>query len=223
LDAVIKPFVGSLPDGTPRIVAGDGAIYVRDGSDEAVAAIATALQHTPRVGAIFTRPERPASLDGMVPGTLSLDAVRWNHARSAAILFSPDWTDEPNQYGFRGSTASDGVAGHGSSSPFEIHNTLIAAGQDLKQGITVDVPSGNVDFAPTFLYLLGVAAPPSMHGRVLEEALRTAPEPSSIRVATTDHRVESADGSYVLTATISTVDTSRGRYRYFDRTSVERR
>ena len=84
-------------------------------------------------------------------GTLSFDVARGGHTRSGEILYSPDWTDAENAYGVAGTSASNGVAGHGSSSPFEIHNTLIAAGPDIKQGATVNVPSGNVDFAPTFL------------------------------------------------------------------------
>ena len=37
--------------------------------------------------------------------------------RAAEILFSPDWTDAKNDYGFAGTSASNGTAGHGSSSP----------------------------------------------------------------------------------------------------------
>ena len=46
LDAVLKPFAGTLPDGSPRIVTSGGAIYVRDGDQAAVAAIVAALQKT---------------------------------------------------------------------------------------------------------------------------------------------------------------------------------
>src|SRR4029450_1182535 len=160
-----------LPEGTPRIVSGGGAIYVRDGDAAAVAAIAGALQQTDGVGAVFTRGAQRYSLDGAVPGTLSFQAVHWDHDRAAQILFSPDWSDEANVYGVKGSVASSGAAGHGSSSPWDVHNTLIAAGPDLKRGVTIDVPSANVDFAPTFLRLLGIAVPPSMEGRPLDEAL----------------------------------------------------
>ena len=43
--------------------------------------------------------------------------------------------------GLRGMVSSGGVAGHGSSSPWDVHNTLIAAGPDLKEGVTIEVPS----------------------------------------------------------------------------------
>ena len=168
--ALLKPFARPLPDGTPRIVASGGAIYVRDGDEPTIAAIVGVLQRTPGVGAIFTRAASPGGFDGHVAGTLSFDLARWGHDRAAQILFSPDWSDAPNAHGVRGSVAAGGVAGHGSSSPWDIHNTLIAAGPDLSRGVTIDLPSGNVDFMPTFLTLLGVAVPPSARGRVLAEA-----------------------------------------------------
>ena len=97
-------------------------------------------------------------------------------------------------------------AGHGSSSPFDIHNTLVAAGPDLKAGVEIEVPSGNVDFAPTFLHLLGLDIPSSMQGRVLHEALREGPDPRAVTVETMEVRVENGDGSYMLTAVSSVVD-----------------
>ena len=52
-----------------------------------------------------------------------------------------------------------------------MHNTLIAAGPDFRQGIVDDTPSGNVDVAPTILKILGAKPPPTIDGRVLSEAL----------------------------------------------------
>ena len=222
LAAILKPLERPLPDGAPRIVTGGGAIYVRDGDEAAVSAIATALQHTQGVGAIFSRPGQPGSLDGRLPGTLSFDAARWNHERSAQILFSPDWTDDPNAHGMRGTSASSGTAGHGSSSPWDIHNTLIAAGPDLKKGVTLDVPSANVDFAPTFLKLLGIAIPQSMQGRPLDEALASGGSPTPA-VQKMDHTVNTADGAYTLTGTFSIVSVGGRQYRYLDGTRVVRK
>jgi arylsulfatase A-like enzyme len=220
LAALLKPFMGTLPDGSPRIVSGGGAIYVRDGDDEAVSAIVRALQRTPGVGAIFTQAPAPGDLTGHVPGTLSFDAARGSHDRAAQILFSPDWTDTPNAHGFAGTSASNGAAGHGSSSPWDVHNTLIAAGPDLKSGVTIDTPSANVDFGPTFLHLFGIRAPTSFQGRVLEEALIGSPLPDASAVRTADH-VSSAPG-YSLALTVSTVLAAGREYRYFDRTRVTR-
>ncbi len=183
-----------------------------------VAAIVSALQSSSEVGAIFTRGAADGSVDGSVPGTLSFDLARWDHSRAPEILFSGNWTAAENEYGYRGTSAQPGVAGHGSSSPFDIHNTLVAAGPLLKSGVTIDVPSGNVDFAPTFLSLLGIDVPSSMQGRVLSEAFADGPDPESVAVESATHTVESEDGNYQLTAFTSTVD---GR-RYLDYTEVVR-
>jgi arylsulfatase A-like enzyme len=223
LAGVLKPFVRSLADGSPRVVTGGGAIYVRDGDEAAVSAIATTLQKTAGVGAIFTRAAQPGSFDGSVPGTLSFDAARWNHERSAQILFSADWTDSANAQGMRGTVASDGTAGHGSSSPWDIHNTLIAAGPDLKRGVTVDAPSANVDFAPTFLRLLDIAIPSAVQGRPLEEALVGGAELNADAVRTIEHTASTPDGAYAVTATFSIVSLGGREYRYFDGTKITRK
>ena len=207
LSVVLDPFNGTLDDGSPRIVAGAGAIYVRDNDERTIAGIVATLQSLSRVGAIFTRAVRPGSLDGAVPGTLSFDAASWNHPRSAEILYSANWTNEQNEYGYgyAGTSAQGGVAGHGSTSPFDVHNVLIAAGPQLRSGTTVDLASGNVDFAPTFLSLLELEVPNSMRGRVLREAFDDGPDPGSIAVEKTTHTVESEDRRYRLTAHSSTV------------------
>jgi len=214
--AMVKPFAGTLSDGSPRIVNGDSAIYVRDGNRQVISQIVRLLQEASGIGAIFTRAATPGSLDGWVDGTLSFDAVRWSHARSGEILYSPNWTDNRNAHGIAGTSASNGVAGHGSSSPFEVHNTLIAAGPDIKQGATVDVPSGNVDFAPTFLHMLGLSRPSSMQGRPLLEALRVGDNAQAARVTKTEHSARTKDGSYRQTAYFSIVRVGSTDYRYFD-------
>ena len=218
LSAVLDPFNGTLGDGSPRIVAGAGTIYVRDNDERTIEGIVATLQSLSRVGAIFTRAVRPGSLDGAVPGTLSLDAASWNHPRSAEILYSANWTDDQNEYGYAGTSAQGGVAGHGSTSPFDVHNVLIAAGPQLRSGTTVDLASGNVDFAPTFLSLLELEVPTSMRGRVLREAFDDGPDPGSIAVEKTTHTVESEDRRYRLTAHSSTV----AGHRYLDYTEVVR-
>jgi arylsulfatase A-like enzyme len=223
LQAMLKPFAGTLPDGSPRIVAGAGAIYVRDDDSKVIREIATALQKTPRVGAVFTRAAKRGELDGRVDGTLSFDAIRWDHARSAQILYSPDWTNDANKYGMRGTVASGGVAGHGSSSVWDVHNTLIAAGPDLKRGVSSDTPSANVDFAPTFLSLLGLHIPPSMRGRPLAEALARPSGDGAAVVQAIDHTSKTADGAYAVTARFSIVTTGGKEYRYFDEATVVRK
>lgn len=216
LPALVAPFAKSLPDGSKDIVIAEGAIYLRRPDPPRVAAIVAALQRRPEVGAIFTRPASSAGPNGVVPGTLSFDVARWNHPRSGEILVSANWTNRANAAGFKGTTTQGGVAGHGTSSPWDIHNTLMAAGPDFREHATSGVPTANVDIAPTVLHLLGIAPPPSMTGRVLEEGLRggTAPPATAARIDT----VSTPDGRYTLRAHISVV----GAYTYLDYTDVVR-
>jgi arylsulfatase A-like enzyme len=56
-----------------------------------------------------------------------------------------------------------------------MNNTLVAHGPSFKQGFIDEMPSGNIDVAPTILWLLGVAPAPTMDGRILHEALAHSP------------------------------------------------
>jgi arylsulfatase A-like enzyme len=63
---------------------------------------------------------------------------------------------------------------HGSFSPRDVHNVLIASGPAFRPDFHRDeLPSANVDVAPTIASILGIALP-SADGRALDEALRGA-------------------------------------------------
>src|ERR1051325_3313705 len=86
------------------------------------------------------------------------------------------WSEEKNKFGTPGMIDADwqrsaGKGTHATLSKFEMHNTLIAAGPDFQSGLTSDLPSGNVDLAPTILSILGIKSANSMDGRVLSEAM----------------------------------------------------
>ena len=100
---------------------------------------------------------------------------------------------------------------------------MIAAGPDLKRGATIDVPSANVDFAPTFLKLLKIAPPPSMQGRPLEEALVDTPIPGADATRTTEHTATTPDGKYAVTATFSSFRAGGQESRYFYGAKVVRK
>jgi predicted AlkP superfamily pyrophosphatase or phosphodiesterase len=220
LDALVDPFGQKVADGSRDIVVSEGAIYLRASRDPArVAAIVAALQRRPEVGAIFTRPAPRRGVEGIVPGTLSYDVIRWNHARSGDILVSADWSSEANDAGFEGKTGQSGTAGHGTTSLFDIHIPLIAAGPDFREHAVSNAPTSNADIAPTLLRVLGLQIPKTMTGRVIEEALRDGPQPSSLRVEHTAETVETPDGSYELTAHFS----AAAGHRYLDYTEVKRR
>jgi arylsulfatase A-like enzyme len=179
-------------------VVGGNQLYVRSGGDEKILRIVRLLQETSWVGALFTRAKTPGGNEGFAPGTLSFDAINYQHARAADILVDANWTDAANQHGYAGTTTSGGVAGHGSSSPYDIRIRLTAAGPDLKRAVHSTVPSGNIDLAVTLCHLHGITPADSMAGRVLHEILRTGPAPDSIRVERNVHRV--------------TTTTTSGRY-----------
>ena len=113
----------------------------------------------------------------------------------------------------RANVAAGGVpyaSDHGSMSPWNVRNTLLAWGPGFKRRTTVRVPAGNADVAPTVLALLGLDTA-GCDGRVLREALAGGPDPEQIPVATRVHTVDA--GSYRATLQISEVD---GR-RYVDK------
>jgi predicted AlkP superfamily pyrophosphatase or phosphodiesterase len=111
-----------------------------------------------------------------LPGTFSLSDVHLAASHGAPdVVLSMRWNAEKNEFGAPGMvTSMDGRLGlgtHGSLSQFDLHNTLIASGPDFKKGFVNALPSGNIDVAPTILWLLGVPAKAPMDGRVLAEAL----------------------------------------------------
>ena len=219
LAALVDPFVRPMPDGSPDIVVAEGAIHFRAGADVRVAEIVAALQRRPEVGAIFTRSGPRGGDEGVVPGTLSFGVARWNHRRSAEILVAANWTREANETGFEGTSTQSGVAGHGTSSPHDIHIPLIAAGPDFREQTVSEVPTSNADVAPTLLRLLNLDAPPTMTGRVLQEGLRNGPPPASVRLDRVTETVRTTDGSYELTAHF----TAAAGHRYLDFTEVKRK
>jgi arylsulfatase A-like enzyme len=95
------------------------------------------------------------------------------------------WKEAKNQFGTFGMIAADwqrkaGAGTHATLSKFDMHNTLIAAGPDFQRGAIDDLPTGNVDLAPTILKILGIKAP-SMDGRVLAEAMVDGSAPENSR------------------------------------------
>ena len=211
LDAVVKPFARTMPDGSPDIIVAEGSIYFRRAATMSrVAEVVAALQKRPEIGAIFTR--------AAVPGALSLDVARGNHPRAGDVLVSANWDAGKNAFGVAGRTTQSGAAGHGASSPYDIHNVLIAAGPDFRSGATSDAPTGNVDIAPTVLHVLGIDAPPTMTGRAILEAFRDGPAPSSLEIDQSTSTTMNRDRSYNLTVHFSTVNG----HRYLDYTEVTR-
>ncbi|HYR56983.1 MAG TPA: alkaline phosphatase family protein [Chthoniobacteraceae bacterium] len=148
-------------------LGGSNQLYVPGHDPALIKAIVEFLQTTDFAGPIFTR--------DALPGTFALRDARLDSPDSADIVFSFRWRDEKNRWGIPGTLTAEmkkpGYGTHASLSRFDIHNTLVAAGPDIRAGFTDELPSGNVDVAPTILRILGLTPPEPQDGRVLFEAL----------------------------------------------------
>jgi arylsulfatase A-like enzyme len=125
------------------------------------------LQQTDFTGVIFTKEP--------LPGTFDLSEARIDSKHAPDVVMAFRWNDLKNQFGVPGMIDADwqrkaGKGTHATLSRFDMHNTLIAAGPDFRRGQVDDLPTGNVDLAPTILRIFGITAP-QMDGRILSEAM----------------------------------------------------
>lgn len=159
------------PESDDVIVAG-GAIYLSRPDTAQIRRIVEELQRSPSYGAIFTCPRIPGSDIGVVPGTLSFASIHWDHpGRTPDILVDVNWSDSANTHGYKGTSTSQGVAGHGSLSPYETRIRLLVDGPGFKSGISSQAPTSNIDIAPTVLGLHHLPVPKDMDGRMITELM----------------------------------------------------
>ncbi len=156
---------------------GTAFFYVKDHDAEVTRKLVEWLQQSDFAGVIFSREK--------VAGTFPLDAAAIAIKDAPDVVMSFRWKEAKNQFGTLGMIAADwqrkaGAGTHATLSKFDMHNTLIAAGPDFQRGATDDLPTGNVDLAPTILEILGIKAPP-MDGRVLTEAMVDGSAPENSR------------------------------------------
>ena len=174
------------------VVAPNGGsvlFYVRD-EDHAIAeGLATWLMDQDWCGTI-TASQAVASITGTLPASL----VGNEGPRVPDITMSFRWVSSANEAGYRGKVysarASPGLGQHGSMSRHEMNNVLFAWGPSFKAGVKLEVPSGNIDLAPTVLAILGMSGDATMDGRVLEEALAGGPEADDVGWSTELHNTE---------------------------------
>ena len=146
-------------------------LYVAGHDAATIRRLTAFLQGSDFAGVVFTR--------DALPGTFALSAVHIDSPDAPDIAVALRWNADENATGFPGEMFSDGSrkagqGNHATLSHFDMHNTLVAAGPDFKKGWRDEMPSGNVDLAPTIAYLLGLRNAPKMDGRVLSEALATS-------------------------------------------------
>lgn len=164
----------TLPsDAVIVVTPGGSEMYFVPSHDPAVVARLVAyLQARQEYGAIFVDKRY-----GNLPGTFNASAARLQNAsaRNPDIIASMNFDETQTVSGKIGTTfnnAANNRGMHGSFSPIDVHNTLVAEGPDFKVGFTDTLPSGNVDLAPTIALTLGLSLPQA-DGRPLLEALAT--------------------------------------------------
>jgi len=142
--------------------------YVIGHAQEVGRKLTEIVQKSDYAGVIFSR--------WKLPGTFDLHTGQIATHEAPDVVMSFHWTADPNVDGAPGSIDASGSkkigkGTHASLSAYDMHNTLIAAGPDFRKGWADDVPSGNIDLAPTVMWILGVPQSKPMDGRVLIEAM----------------------------------------------------
>jgi arylsulfatase A-like enzyme len=162
-------------EATPKagqiMVVGNGGtilFYVIEHDREVTARLVEWLQRSDFAGVVFAREK--------FEGTFLLEFVRANTTDAPDVMVALRWNPKPNRFGVPGHIITDskrgpGQGSHATLSEFDVHNTLIASGPDFLRGKTSDIPSANIDIAPTVLHLLGIQPPHKFDGRVLAEAM----------------------------------------------------
>jgi hypothetical protein len=225
------------------VIALDGGseyYYVPSHDRQFVGKLANFFQSHEQYGAIFIDAERY----GDIPGTLPLSSIHLQNAvrNSPDIIVSYTSDAEARISNVPGIEYCGGASSnrgmHGSFSSRDVHNTLIAAGVDFKSRHRSEIPSANIDVAPTVAYLLGLSLEKA-DGRVLSESLRnssyvivnttaqTLRSKKSVAkltvIAPTDpdgHDLDSEVSHYVVEVHTKVVKQKQGgktrEYRYYD-------
>ncbi len=160
-----KPKPGEI-----MMVGGGGSVlfYVTGNEPAVIRRLVEFLQQSDYAGVIFTK--------SAMPGTFTLEQAKIDSKDAPDVVMSFRWKGALNQFGVPGMIDADwqraaGKGTHATLSRFDMHNTLIAAGPDFRRGAMDDLPTGNVDLAPTILKILEIQNPHPMDGRVLSEAM----------------------------------------------------
>ena len=163
-----KEFSDSAKTGDILVCGNGGAalFYVKDHDPGVVERLIEWLEQSDFTGIVFADKGK---------GTFPLSQGYIDVDDPPDVVMSFRWYGDKNPFGVSGLIDADwnrkaGEGTHATLSPYDIHNTLIAAGPDLRRGFDDDFPTGNVDLAPTILHLLRIAAPARFQGRVLAEA-----------------------------------------------------
>ena len=196
--------------GDIMLVGNGGSVlfYIEGHDSEVTRRLVEFLQQTDFAGVIFTKEA--------MAGTFNLSEAKIDSRHAPDVVMAFRWDDSKNQFEVPGMIDADwqrkaGEGTHATLSRFDMHNTLIAAGPDFRRGEIVDLPSGNVDLAPTILRILGITPPQQIDGRILSEAMTP---PASLREAAAGKANAEMPGLKPETKTIeATKDFPSGSWR----------
>jgi predicted AlkP superfamily pyrophosphatase or phosphodiesterase len=210
---LVHPF---LPRGAFVVATNGGSdyLYQPDHDPDRIRNAVRFLQSHEEYGAIFVDDRY-----GDIPGTLPLSRVQLENAegRNPDIVVGYSFDENAMIQGFPG-IEFEGVSGytshgmHGSFSPRDVHNTLIASGPDFAEHFVDTLPSGNVDVAPTVAPILGIAMPQA-DGRILREGLRGSAHADSSRYSVASRSVAPSSAATGLSVKSPIgKDTEKSRY-----------
>lgn len=166
------------------IVASNGGstyLYVPHHDPKLIKSLVRYLQSREEFGVVFVD-DRYGSIPGALP--LSLVNIENFQRRNPDIIVSSTYNENAVISGMKGtlySTSGNIRGNHGSFSPIDVHNTLIAIGPDFKSHYKDTLPTGNVDVAPTIAHLLQIPLPDT-NGRPLLESLKNGLTPDDYYV-----------------------------------------
>ena len=152
-------------------------------------------------------------VEGNLPGTMSLGLAGCGGPRSPDLLMGFQWGDGllPGEeragalpgWGYSSVNNKGSGGTHGSCSPYELRNFLIACGPAFPAGARVDAPTGNIDLTPTILSLMGKEIPGNLDGETLTKTFREGKEKSGStgwnrKVSRKRSRAAEVDGRFYL-------------------------
>jgi predicted AlkP superfamily pyrophosphatase or phosphodiesterase len=233
---LLHPF---LPREAFVVVANGGSDYLYQPEHDPDRVLKTVrfLQSHEEYGAVFVDDRY-----GQIPGTLPLSLVRLENpeGRNPDIVVGYTFDEHAVIRGmpgieFSGTSSYINRGMHGSFSPIDVHNTLLARGPDFATNFVDQLPSGNVDVAPTIAHILGLTLPQA-DGRPLLEALGASknatcsitPRTLNPQQPATGLNVQSALGkdtgktTYTFDLQIKEAHCGANSYTYFDWAKAKR-
>ncbi|RDB37099.1 alkaline phosphatase family protein [Spirobacillus cienkowskii] len=165
------------------IIAANGGsdyIYVPSNNNEVINELVKFFQRRQEYSAVFVD-EKKYKKSGFLPkGTLPLSYIKLDNLNKRNPDIVVSLTSNPNVEinGLQGtefeSTNGFSLRGnHGSFGRNDVHNILLAFGPSFKSKIKNNLPTGNVDVAPTIAKILEIELP-NTDGRILLEALKNS-------------------------------------------------